>query len=253
MIKLNGYEIKPTIFPDGTSQVWKIPEEVFTRREVLEQDIIWDFENESEFIHLAQLCDLLQSRGLMVDCLFIDTLPYARQDKRVSNQTTFAKYTFMKLLKTLPSIKSIATYDEHSKEFSQGIISSIFPASAILGALETNPTLICYPDKGAEKRYKSYPFLNSLPSCSLSKDRDQSTGYIKNLFLNELISIEGEVILIVDDLCDGGMTFKLAAEKLLTLGAKEVNLYTTHGIYSKGVDTLRESGINRIFNRKGEV
>ena len=174
MIKLNEYEIKPTIFPDGTSQVWNIPEEVFKRREPLEQDILWDFENEAEFIHLAQLCDLLQSRGLMVDCLFIDTLPYARQDKRVSNDTTFAKYTFMKLLKTLPSIKNISTYDEHSKEFSQGIIDSVFPSSAILEALETKPTLICYPDKGAEKRYKNYPFLKGLPICSYL-DRDWET------------------------------------------------------------------------------
>ena len=29
MIKLNGHEIKPTIFPDGTSQVWKIDDILF--------------------------------------------------------------------------------------------------------------------------------------------------------------------------------------------------------------------------------
>ena len=49
------------------------------------------------------------------------------------------------------------------------------------------------------------------------------------------------------------MTFKLTAEKLLTCGANSVSLYTTHGIYSKGIQTLRDSGISRIFNRKGEV
>ena len=104
---------------------------------------------------------------------------------------------------------------------------------------------------GAKKRYGK--FFGKFPNCSFIKERDQSTGFIKNLFLNELVNIEGESVLIIDDICDGGMTFKLTAERLLTLGAKEVNLYTTHGIYSKGVETLKESGINRIFNRKGEV
>lgn len=34
---------------------------------------------------------------------------------------------------------------------------------------------------------------------------------------------------------------------------EEVYLYTTHGIYSKGTKILFDNGIDRIFNRKGEV
>jgi len=59
-------------------------------------------------------------------------------------------------------------------------------------------------------------------------------------------------VLIVDDICDGGMTFKLLARDLLAAGAKEVHPYVTHGIFSKGLDTLKESGIGRFFTYKGE-
>lgn len=42
MIKLNGYEVKPTIFPDGTSQVWKLPEMSILNSVNV---ITWEFEN----------------------------------------------------------------------------------------------------------------------------------------------------------------------------------------------------------------
>jgi hypothetical protein len=37
------------------------------------------------------------------------------------------------------------------------------------------------------------------------------------------------------------------------MGAEEVNLFTSTGIYSKGLQTLKQSGINRIFNQHGEI
>ena len=91
------------------------------------------------------------------------------------------------------------------------------------------------------------------PYCSFSKTRDPLTGYITDLSLDQEIDIQGCVVIIVDDLCDGGMTFKLTAEALLKKGAKKVHLYVSHGIFSKGLETLRESGIDRIFTKSGEV
>jgi ribose-phosphate pyrophosphokinase len=218
--------------------------------DVLKFHIVWEFENEAELFHIAQLRDLIDSttdQKVTVN-LHVPFLPYGRQDKSIGNNNTFAIHTFFRILASL-RLDTISTLDAHSEI---GKVISIFPEKEIDTAFDaTSPTLICFPDKGAKDRYGS--FFGKFPSCSMTKERDQDTGYIKNLFLNELIEVEGQSVLIVDDICDGGMTFKLTAEKLLTLGAKEVNLYTTHGIYSKGLETLRESGISRIFNRNGEV
>lgn len=247
MIKLNGVEIKPTIFPDKTSQVWQVDEKAFKRVSY----IVWEFENEAELVHIAQLKDLMDAKGL-VSNIFIPYMPYARQDKEISNSSTFAKQTFLKILNHL-NFNTVTFLDEHSEMFNKSYRNKTPETEIEIAVRESKCTMVCFPDKGAYDRYGHYSGVNGLPRCSMSKERDQQTGYIQNLFLNELVDINGESVLIIDDICDGGMTFKLTAEKLLTLGAKEVNLYTTHGIYSKGIETLRESGINRIFNRKGEV
>jgi ribose-phosphate pyrophosphokinase len=51
-------------------------------------------------------------------------------------------------------------------------------------------------------------------------------------------------VLIVDDLCDGGGTFTAHASVLLAAGATAVDLYVTHGIFSKG---LPLDHIDRVF------
>ena len=58
MIKLNGHIITPTIFPDKTSQVWKLEQDWFFPTNNV---ITWEFENEAEFMQLAQLNDLVQA------------------------------------------------------------------------------------------------------------------------------------------------------------------------------------------------
>jgi ribose-phosphate pyrophosphokinase len=68
-----------------------------------------------------------------------------------------------------------------------------------------------------------------------------------------ILELTGKTCLIVDDICDGGGTFVLAANYLHSLGAKNIALYTTHGIYSKGTDVLSDNHISRIFNYKGET
>ncbi|PIB36043.1 phosphoribosyltransferase [Reichenbachiella sp. 5M10] len=64
------------------------------------------------------------------------------------------------------------------------------------------------------------------------------------------ISIQGEVkdkeCLIVDDLADGGRTFKLLAAALKQQGASKVFLYVTHAQFNYGFDELKES-IDHIY------
>lgn len=65
-----------------------------------------------------------------------------------------------------------------------------------------------------------------------------------------LISIQGDVkdkeCLIVDDLADGGRTFKFLAEALKQQGALKVYLYVTHSQFNYGFDELKES-IDHIY------
>lgn len=240
MIYLNGKPVNVTIFPDKTSQVWKLDENDFN----LYSEIKWDFESEGEFLHLAQLKDLLDKNLIKYTKLTISYLPYARQDKSVENDATFALTPFSKLLNVL-GFTEIVFDDVHSPKALQLIKNSksIVPSfDELATSLNAN---ICFPDRGARNRYRT-----ALSFVTLEKERDQSTGALTMKPLEEQLSGN---YLICDDLCDGGGTFILAANELYRAGANEVYLYTTHGLYTKGVDVLRNANIKRIFNIKGEV
>lgn len=121
MIALNGNVIKPTMFPDGTSQVWRIelPEEIGPYSIVK-----WEFENEAEFMHLAQLKSLLDQtrRGVQ---LYLPYLPYGRQDKDPQNNQTFALFTFARLLNVL-DFESVSCFDPHSS-VANFLINKFYP------------------------------------------------------------------------------------------------------------------------------
>lgn len=252
MITVNGIEIKPTIFPDKTSQVWKIDESIIKADRV---QTVWDFEQEAEFIHLAQLCDLLSyyHEKEKVYLLHMPYLPYARQDKRVSNDSTFAKHTFTMLLCKLPiRFDEITCFDAHSTAYLSGaLIKSISPKREVIqAAIQLGIEKLVYPDKGASDKYTSI-FGELIDSVHAEKTRDQITGEITGMILHS--DVKEKKVLIVDDICDGGMTFIKLSELLYQNGVSEVNLYISHGLFTKGIQVLKDAGIKRIFTRKGEV
>jgi ribose-phosphate pyrophosphokinase len=252
MIKLNDVVVTPTIFPDKTSQVWKIDTSLLKDNS---NTITWEFESENEFLHVAQLKKLISVLKPNIRILLnVPYFPYARQDHVVSNVTTFALRSFLELLSSL-RFNEVFTVDLHSNipfEYLDNL-TNVYPNQAIKNAIDSfQPDLIVFPDKGAQMRY-AHRF--TLPHISIHKERDQLTGYltIKGIINNDNIILSGKKCLIVDDLCDGGGTFILAAQELFNADVKEVGLYTTHGIYSKGIQVLKDNLISRVFNLNGEV
>lgn len=258
MFKVNGSPIEVTMFPDRTSQVWKLPEELFLLQTI---NIEWYFDHEGEVMHLVQLVDLFRSRGPRIINLYIDYLPYARQDKQVGNNSTFALASFAKILDSM-QLDKVDILDMHSdklQKYTKNVpINNIEPYKFIKKAAEfSKATMLYCPDLGAYKRYDVLSFDEDLISGYLigyaTKYRNQFTGEITGMFLQKNISVKDQIVLIVDDICDGGKTFTELANLLYTNGAKEVNLYVTHGIFSKGLSPLFEAGIKRIFTKNGEA
>lgn len=248
MLTLNGLPIEVTRFSDQTSQVWKLPFVVGPTAHIQ-----WKFTQEAELIHLAQLVDLLRSMQVRTIHLEMDYLPYARQDKEITNESTFALRTFANFLNSL-KLDKISAIDSHSDEplFLIKNFHNIFPATHIAKAVKAcDPDVLCYPDKGARIRYaKNLTFLNRSTAHG-EKQRDQLTGHITSYTLHG--DVFDKDVLIVDDICDGGMTFILMAKELLKAHAKSVNLYTTHGIYSRGLKPLKEAQIKGIYTKDGQI
>lgn len=276
MIKLNGKEIKPTIFPDKTSQVWKVDlSGICSSHYTI---IEWIFENEAELIHIAQLKQLVDHESPLhcLTKLVMPYLPYARQDKDVSNSSTFALRTFAKFVNMM-RFDEVEAFDPHSK-LPEEIIER-FKATAPNREVErvydaTHPHVVYYPDKGAWRRYTERldrAWTMAYDTAIGDKVRNQETGEITGLEIrwckdNEMVTTLYNLdVLMIDDLCDGGTTFIKAAEAMKKMGARNISLYVSHGLFTKrekydinqfdgtGLRPLINAGIRRIFTREGEV
>ncbi len=245
MISVNGLPVTPTIFPDGTSQVWKLPESIMSRRHVF---VKWDFTCEAEFIQLAQLKDLLEHNGVTAN-LELSYLPYGRQDKQIRNDQTFALRTFASLLNSLHFYK-VTCLDPHSsvaKELIENFVA-VYPVELFYVVRDiVNPDVVLFPDEGSKEKYSELLDFNSIYA---EKQRNQLTGEIEGVTI--IGNPIDQKVLIFDDICDGGATFIRIAMMVRPI-VKELNLFVTHGLFSKGLKPLKDAGISRVFTKDGEA
>lgn len=205
----------PTLFPDGTSQIWKVPEWVLQQECVA---LTWHFEHEREIMDLLSFAELKGAGSIE---LTLPYLPYARQDKAVNNNSTFNLNVFLKLIDGA-GFRKVIIYSPHSTHLLEGkenleICEPSFPG---LQDEHDDITVIVYPDESARSRYSKNPELARRPSVTFQKQRDASTGVItcSKILVH---GTQGEVSFpvsdhyaIIDDLCDGGRSFTKAAEQI---------------------------------------
>jgi ribose-phosphate pyrophosphokinase len=250
MIKVNGHLIKPTIFPDGTSQVWNLPDKILNTK-VLQID--WRFEAEREIIDLYSLRKLLRKDAAIH--LHVPFLPYGRQDKGVSNDSTFNLRVFADLINGL-EFAEVTSVDVHNPSLTRDLIRNFrneemyFIHHATVTLL--SPHFIVFPDYGARKRYLPITSREGrycgIPTMTFEKVREQSNGNITGHRMVDGESYECKPntrFLILDDLCDGGATFLSVAKTLNQKyeNSHTINLFVTHGIFSKGREVLEKAGI----------
>jgi ribose-phosphate pyrophosphokinase len=103
------------------------------------------------------------------------------------------------------------------------------------------------PDSGAlKKTHKLAQQLNTPRFHGViesSKERNTQTGEITGTVVHASGVIGNYTVgdqdvpmtyVIVDDICDGGRTFIELAKELRRMGAEKVQLYVTHGFFTKG-------------------
>lgn len=175
--------------------------------------------------------------------LFIPYMPYGRQDRVCHEGESFALRVFAHMLKAFPHYNNIYVKDMHSevthqafmgygvqfKHMSQASCAKYLPKFSVLIA----------PDKGAaEKVMTHYQVgLGTLCHILLKTRKDGQVTYVDEAY----DTISGDVC-VVDDICDGGATFLSLAEMLKRTqpNITSLNLYVTHGIFSKGVRDLKK-------------
>lgn len=115
---------------------------------------------------------------------------------------------------------------------------------------DENKPIVILPDAGAQKKYLNffgenfYKYFGGY--IQGSKHRDPETGELTNFSISDPQGFAlkpNTQFLVLDDLCDGGGTFLgIAGEMEKQHVSKDrMNLYVSHGIFSKGFDLLYEA------------
>ena len=255
MIKLNGHLVNVTMFPDKTSQVWKLSNELLESEKNCSKYIItWDFQNEGEIFQIFQLLHFFMkddiNKPVILNCPY---MPYSRQDKILSDSSCFALTTFCQVFSW---IEELQTFDVHNPSFFEDKEICPFKFTNTLPYKEVNQIisdekidLLIYPDKGASLRYPQLSKKHLY--CSADKVRDQSTGEITGITVPSLTI--GSSILVVDDLADGSKTFIELSKVIKQYNPVKLILYVSHGIFSKGTKIVFDAGYDKIFTKDGLV
>ena len=188
--------------------------------------------------------------------LTLPYLPYSRQDRVCNVGEALGVRVFADMINALKFTK-VVTYDAHSSVGLACINNCINvepeyiveQAHELASDLRRNLYTLIAPDAGAVKKVEAVGrFFGGLDVIVASKVRDTKTGRITGTKINHKADFRAVDLLIVDDICDGGMTFIKLAEKLNSwYQPKSISLYVTHGIFSKGKGVLFDAGISTIY------
>lgn len=207
--------------------------------------IEWYYENDAEIFEVANLLDyLLEAFDASVDvkCPYF---PHARQDRYSGVGQPHSLKTMVKIFERFKDRATFYVQDIHNNAASA--IMDVDPECDFIVnvCLPKNPLqpdnydfVIC-PDTGALTRANLFANRYKLKVIVCEKTRDPSTGKLSNpKVILDGESLEGKKLLIVDDICDGGGTFEMLGQELKKFSPARLDLYVTHGIFSKGLEAM---------------
>ncbi len=172
--------------------------------------------------------------------------PYGRQDAVMVPGQANAMKAWAGVINYL-NFAQVSVVDPHSIAVSHIDRLKVIEITDVLSLLPLKLdyyTLIS-PDAGANKKaHKICKEFGITDMVRADKARDLRTGKILETVVYG--DVTDKDCLIVDDICDGGMTFIKLAEKLREGGARSIVLFVTHGIFSKGLSVF-EGLIDEIY------
>jgi ribose-phosphate pyrophosphokinase len=244
--KAGDLAFKTFTFPDGQPH-FKL--ETY-EREFGEVTIETALKSPNDLFVLAMAVSVLRDHGYSSICLDCRYLVGARMDRAISVMDPFTLQLVARWINGL-GLAKVRILDVHSEVATRLIRNSEnkLPWRTVQQVIHTcKPTALVCPDKGAVQRMLRLQDVNGqVNTVWCSKLRNPETGALSGFGIQNYDpnpNSDGQELLIVDDICDGGGTFVGLAKELRKAGAKKVYLYVTHGIFSKG---LPIEGIDRIY------
>lgn len=218
--------------------------------------------------------DLLNNSSAKEVNYVLPNMLYSRKDRKDKPHVPISARALANSISTY--LNRLITLDMHAEQ-----TQSAYPSSLPIDSLQSAPYVAKYlsknhssflenlvvvsPDAGGVDRVEN--FCRHLERETGMKDtghhydvafmsKYRSDGEIEKVRLTG--DVEGKNALILDDIIDSGSTQKNAAEKVKKEGAKDIKCYGTHGLFTKGVDNIKDyfSSImtsNTHYQKNGDV
>jgi ribose-phosphate pyrophosphokinase len=217
--------------------------------------------NSDDLMELIMVTDAVRRLSPLIQMtLVLPYLPYSRQDRVANVGEALSAAVFARMINAL-NFKKVFTYDAHS-DVSVACLdncesypmnmwlddnSDLMNDFANIDHREDRYVLVA-PDAGAMKKTLALAkHYGGLQIINCAKQRDTETGEITGTYVNWGYSMRNMNLLIVDDICDGGRTFIEIAKAVQRFKPNRIELAVTHGIFSKGLTPLLDSGISKVY------
>jgi len=179
--------------------------------------------------------------------------PYARQDKKHRGREPISARLIADLFKTAGADRLMAV-DLHTAQiqgFFDGPVDHLFAmpllADYIRGKYGKEDLVVVSPDTGRVRTAEQWADeLGGRDLAFVHKTRsiDVANEVVANRVVGE---IEGRCCLLIDDMIDTAGSISKAADLLFTVGATEVLIAATHGIFSgAATDRLKNSQVSEV-------
>jgi ribose-phosphate pyrophosphokinase len=227
MITVNGTILDFDVFPNGETKVndKKLKE---CMRDV--NHIKFKYEDDSDLIKLLFVKSFLDEYSTS-SFLVILYMPYSRMDRK-EGMTAFTLKYLCDFINSM-NFEQVTVIEPHSdvtpalldRAVSRYVTFELLDEVMFEISFNKSKDYLCFPDATAQKRYGKVKGYKQLAGF---KKRDFTTGEIQGLQLIGDEDLEGNKVIIWDDLCSYGGTFLASAEKLKEMGAGEIYLLVGH-------------------------
>lgn len=244
------------VFPGGELHIRFSKETIEEMKEVREILVETRITCSDDFMLLALTLDTIEKdfpdKYVYVNLGYI---PYQQADRDFGVGESFSLATFASLMSYLP-YNRLRVFDPHS-DVSAALLRKVERISNktlvenAIHRINREDLVILSPDAGAYKKVSKLVLEIGFKGefVAANKYRELSAGNIESLELSKQ-DFEGKPVLIVDDICIGGRTFILLAEKLKEKNAGDLYLVVSHGIFFAGYDP--ETGKKRYSSEQLE-
>ena len=240
-IKFSSFE-----FPGGEIQV-RLETELSDYSFNKDKNVFWintHLTNSNKVMEMLLLTDALQRKGIKRIALYIPYLPYARQDRVCYPGEALSLKVMCDMINS-QNYEKVVVNDVHSDVAKALLNNAEFTdiKQLVWGLIPVKNTILVAPDVGSRKKVADLAKDTKSDLIYADKIRNPQTGEITDTTIHwGDVKHNNRDFLIVDDICDGGRTFIELASRLRPTALADkykVNLYVTHGIFSKGFDVFK--------------